>query len=207
MMDVRELIFRSSNKTAFYICGKCGKLYSPKIYACGSTGRHAAARRAAKECCAPRHCACGVEIDNHWTACATCRERHSLERAAIVTDYTGPVQSDQVSGSEWGDGYSSNVAELLEYCDGDKPAYCWPCKPHPLRLDVDSILEHACDDQCEDAFDQIIGADALGAAIDAFNAAQTCVSYYPDHTRVIVLDQERFDALLHPAAPTAEAGQ
>lgn len=197
-MKVRELTFRGEDEAVLYACGECGRVFSPKIYACTDERAHHEARRAAEECCAPRYCACGVEIEKPWTACATCRERHSLERAAIVTDYTGPVQSDQVSGSEWGDGYSSNVAELLEYCDGDKPAYCWPCIASPLRLDLDNILERACDDQHEDASDEIVGADALGKAIDAFNAAQTCVTYYLDRTSVIVLDQERFDALLHP---------
>lgn len=206
-MNVRELIFKGGNDTALYACGKCGKLYSPKIYACRTTGQHEAAQRAAEECCAPRHCACGVEIESPWTACATCRERHRLERATIVMDHTGPVQSDQVSGSEWGDGYSSSVNALLVYCDIHHPAYCWPCTPNPLHLDVDHILESACDDQHEDAADQIVGVDDLAQAIDAFNAAQSCVTYYPDYTRVIVLDQERFDALLHPAAPTAEAGR
>lgn len=202
-MNVKELTLKGGDQTVLYCCGSCGHLFSPRIYACSDADAHAAARRAADECCAPKYCACGKPIEAPWTACATCRERHRLERAAIVTGYTGPVQSDQVYGSEWGDGYSSSINALLEYCDGDQPAYCWPCTPIPLRLDVDQILESACDDQHEDAYDQIIGMDDLAQAIDVFNERQTCISYYPDHTRVIVLDRERFDALLHPAS-TAE---
>lgn len=202
-MKVRELTFKGGDKVLFYACGSCGKLYSPNIYLCREVEQRAAARRAAKECCATRHCACGVEIEKYWTACATCRERHMLERATVITDYIGPVQSDHVEMSEWGDGYSSNVDAMREYCYGDLPAYCWPCKASPLRLDLDSILESACDDQHEGAADQIVGVDDLGKAIDAFNDAQTCITYYPDHTRVIVLDQERFDAIIHPTEGAA----
>ncbi len=198
-MNVRELTFRGKDKTVLYACGQCGRVCSPTIYACQEEEQHTAARQAAEECCAPRYCVCGVEVKDGWTACAPCRERHRLERATVVTDYTGPVQSDQVECGEWAEGYSSSVDALRDYCDGPVPAYCWPCKSSPLRLDLDNILEHACDDQHEDAFEQIVGADELGAAIDKFNEAQTCIAYYPDHTRVIVLNQERFDAILHPA--------
>ncbi|RWR30508.1 hypothetical protein D2T29_12620 [Sinirhodobacter populi] len=205
-MNVRELTFRGEDTPQLYACDVCGSSFSPKIYACADDLAHATARQAAEECCAPRHCACGVEIEKYYTACATCRERNRLKAATIVTDYTGPVQSDQVEGSEWGEGYSSSVDALRNYCDDPAPAYCWPCKASPLRLDLDSILESALDDQHEDAAEQIVGDDELGAAIDKFNAAQTCITYYPDHTRVIVLDQARFDAILHPAPAGAGKG-
>ncbi|MFC3059649.1 hypothetical protein [Paenirhodobacter populi] len=200
-MNVRELTFRGEDKAVLYACGVCGSLFSSKVYACADELAHATARQAAEECCAPCHCACGVVIEKYYTACTDCRERHRLERATIITDYTGPVQSDAVTG-EWGEGYSSDEDTLREYCKGydeKLPAYCWPCKASPLRLDLDSILESALEDQHEDAAEQIVGDDELGAAIDKFNAAQTCITYYPDHTLVIVLDQERFDAILHPA--------
>ena len=30
------------------------------------------------------------------------------------------------------------------------------------------------------------------------NAAQTCVTYHPDYSRIIIIDRERFDALIAP---------
>ena len=193
----RVLVFADTGKTAMFACASCGKCYSTAIYACKEDRAIQEARRGADECCAPRHCACGTEIEKMWTACAPCRERHKLQRATVVTDYKGPVSADGYEGG-WGDGYFENVADLLEACATYKvapPAYCHPCEASPLALDLDRILEGACDDQHENAADQIVGADALDAAIEAFNAAQTCVTYWPITSEVIVLDQEGFAAL------------
>ncbi|MBD3785665.1 MAG: hypothetical protein IE922_01665 [Sphingomonadales bacterium] len=197
-MNIKELTFKGSDQTVLYSCGTCGHLFSPRIYACSDADAHAAARRAADECCTPKYCACGKPIEAPWTACGSCRERLRLEKATVITDYNGPVESDKTRG-EWGEGYSSDVAALIESCaeyDDPVPAYCWPCTSVPLRLDLDRILERACEEQHEDALDQIEGADELQEAIDRFNAAQTCVTYYPDHSRVIVIDQDRFDNIL-----------
>lgn len=197
-MNVRELTFKGEDQAQLYACGACGSIHSPKIYACKDARAHDEARRAAEACCAPRHCACGTEIEKYWTMCHTCRERKKLQAAAIVTDYDGPVHIDGYRGS-WGEGYSGSAAELLEACmdwDEDPPAYCHPCKGSPLRLDIERIIESALDDQHEDAHEQVEGYDELAAAVEAFNEAQTCVTYWCDSNRVIVLDQERFAALV-----------
>ena len=203
----RELVFADTGNTAMFACASCGKCYSTAIYACKEDRAVHEARRAADECCAPRHCACGTEIEKMWTACAPCRERHKLQRATIAPDSGGPVYIDGYRGG-WGDGYFEDVADLLESCETYEvapPAYCHPCTASPLALDTDRILEAACEDQHEDAADQIVGADALDAAIEAFNAAQTCVTYWPVTSQVIVLDQTGFDALIADPASGAAA--
>lgn len=204
MTKVRELTFRGEDKPVLYACGECGSVHSPKIYACREEMAHESARRAAEECCAPRHCACGVRLEGGWTACAPCRERNKLRRAKVVAaaDYDGAVYAEGVTG-EWGEGYSSDLTELLVSCkdfDDPVPAYCHPCHETHLRLDADSILEHALDGMHEDAADQVEDYAGLRQFIADWNEKQHAVSYHPDMSRVIVIDQERFDALISDPA-------
>ena len=203
----RALVFADTGKTAMFACASCGKCYSTAIYACKEARAVQEARRAADECCAPRHCACGAEIEKMWTACEPCRERHKIQRATIAADYVGPVYIEGYRGG-WGDGYFEDVAALIDACglhDVAPPAYCHPCKATPLALDTDRILEAACEDQHEGAADQIVGADALHSAIEAFNAAQTCVTYWAVTSQLIVLDQDAFAALRADPASGAAA--
>lgn len=198
-MNVRELVFRGEDKTALYACGECGKVFSPKAYITKDDVSRSTARRAAEECCAPRHCACGEQIEKYLTACHRCRERSKLRKAQVIdaSGYTGPVYAEH-SGS-WGEGYSADVDDLIEWCDScgkETPAYCHPCTSMPLCLNADSILEMAVDDMHEDAVDQIEAADELVQFIERWNAKQTCIAYFADTKRVIVLDQERFEALI-----------
>lgn len=207
-MNVKEMVFRGEDETKLYACGKCGVCYSPKIYACAEPEAHERARQSADKCCSPVHCSgCGVEVGKPWTACASCREKNRLRRATPIpaADWTDPVEVDGMHG-EWGDGYSSCPAELLVAWQEENwvevgpvppsPAYCWPCTPQDLRLDPESLLERAVDGMHEDAADQIVDADELVAFIEAWNAKQTCLSWYPDYSRVVVLDEARFAALI-----------
>lgn len=208
MGDVRELVFRGDDKTRLYACSDCGKAYSPTIYACRDDLAHEAAKRAAMDCCAPRHCTiCGVEVEQPWTACRPCRERNSLQKCAIIhrAEWTDPVQHDGMAG-EWGEGYSSSVNALLEAWADEHwvkigpqhppPAYCWPCKPSKFEIDPERALESALEEMHEDACDQIVDADEFYDFIEAWNAKQTIITWYPDHSRVIVLDQVRFEHLI-----------
>ncbi|MEX1034786.1 MAG: hypothetical protein WDZ54_02435 [Sneathiella sp.] len=223
-MDIRELTFRGEDKAALYACGKCGQCFSPKIYAATDERSHEAARAAAEKCCvAPTCSVCGVEVGSPWTMCAKHREQAALRRAAVMpaAEWADPVFSDEVSG-DWGEGYSSDVAAMLEHfedemaCVDDRddtyapdppPAYCWPCKPDALRLDPESLLEQAADGHHEDAFDQIEAGDELVAFINAWNAKQTCVSWYPDYKRVVVLDEARFRQLLEDGMRVPREGK
>lgn len=206
-MDVKVLTFKGETDPKLYACGKCGNVFSPKIYACKDDRAHEQARKFAEECCAVRHCACGTELEKGWTACAPCRERNKLKRAKIIDakNYDGAVCAD-VNG-EWDEGYSSSVAAMLQWCeehDEPIPAYCHPCTEQHLRLDAGDLLDQATDGMHEDACDQVVDADSLIAFLKDWNAKQTCISYFEDRTRVIVLDQERFDALITDPNPVTQ---
>lgn len=200
-MNVKELIFRGEDETKLYACGGCGRAYSPKSYAALYNLAHEAAQSAAEDCCAPRCCReCGVEVENYRTMCRPCGDLVRLRKAKPIPErqWTDPVECEGVPGG-WGDGFFRDIDDLLESCEDHEvevPAYCWPCTAKPLALDPDQLLEHAVDDMHEDAMDQIEAADELVAFIEAWNAKQTCRSWCPDMSRVVVLDRGRFDALL-----------
>lgn len=201
-MNVKELVFRGEDETKLFACGKCGACYSPKCDG-GTDG----ARAKAEQCCGPKLCQCGNELDGYWTKCADCRaaeahakERETLRKADVIgmCDYHDPVYCNGALG-DWEDGYSSSVGALIDaYEDEDEPlpAYCHPCTPQYLRLDAESILESATDDMHEDAADQIVGADEVFAFCKSWNKKQTCATWYPDNTRVIILDTALFAELI-----------
>ena len=190
-----------------YGCVKCGKLYSPTIYAVREDVAKQAAIQAAQRCCGPKSCQrCGGELDHpSYTACRPCREVLKLQRATEVEykDCEAPVFSDDVSGS-WGDGYSGEMAELDETCNGEDvemPCYVHPCIANHFKFDPADILDRAHDDHHEDAVDQIEDVEGLFSFFKEWNAKQNMRSYYPDYKKVIVLDRERFDALVSTDTP------
>ena len=198
MVDVRELTFKGEDKTVLFACGKCGKLHSPAIFAVKADLANEAALELATECCKVRVCShCGDEpLHPAWTACKHCSTRLRLERATEVPDYDGPISADGIRG-EWDEGYSSEISAMLEACerDGDDvPSFAWVCNSIPMRIDPDVALESACDNQHDDADREIVDADGLVAFLNEWNAKQTCVSYFPDYSRYVVIDRERFAA-------------
>lgn len=209
MKPVRELVFRGQDRTTLYACGKCGMAHSPKDYGGGDRG-HDQCRAMAEECCVPRRCECGAEAGRYFKACPQCRKRDALRSAKQIPadDYDGPIYAEGISGS-WGEGYSPDLETMLDdyQCAGlGVPSYVHPCVSKPLRLDAADILESATCDMHEDACEQIVDAGELSAFIEKWNAKQTCVSWFPDMQEVIVLDQERFDAMINGTIERREDG-
>lgn len=123
-----------------------------------------------------------------------------MRKAEVIkaSEYHDAVYLDGAHG-DWEDGYSSNIDALIEaYEDAGEPlpTYCYPCNPQYLRIDAETIIEQATDDMHEDARDQVIDERALFTFCDEWNKKQTCASWYPDSSRVIVLDDDEFAALI-----------
>ncbi|MDB6178957.1 hypothetical protein PAF17_15810 [Paracoccus sp. Z330] len=126
-----------------------------------------------------------------------------LAKATVIdaTEYKGPVSAK--CNGEWGEGYSTDIGAMIESChDAGEPvpAYCHPCTCRPLKIDPVNLLENATDDMHEAAADQVVDADELVAFITAWNKKQTCVTYYEDWSRVIIIDQLAFDDIMNRAA-------
>ena len=203
-MNVRELVYKGEAAPQLYACGKCGQAFSPRLSACRDDAAHDCARRLASNCCAPQYCDCGAALKKYRTSCEPCSLRKSLKRAKVIDaqSYSGAVCAS--GEGEWGNGYSSDISAMLEWCEENEeaaPAYCHPCNSRKLLLDAEGILDNAVSDMHEESHNHIVDADELHSFLDVWNAKQTDIAYYEDQSRVIILDNERFLALIEGPSP------
>lgn len=121
-----------------------------------------------------------------------------LSNAEWVAQGNDPVWCPFDRG--WEDGFFTSIEAYLEWeadqvADGeleesDRPNFLWATKSHGLDIDVDRILENACDEMFDNARERLQGVEELTAAIDVFlEKNESCLSYEPDFSRVIVLDR------------------
>lgn len=119
------------------------------------------------------------------------READILEKAEIITDYTGPVYLDGVRGSAMGEGYFRDVEELagsLDFLEGQRPAFAHCCVERGFSLDIESILEDATQEMYEDCYDDLNGLDELQQAIDTFNQANESIKTWEcDNKRKVAI--------------------
>jgi len=188
------------------------------VYYCSECKCVAKTKERADECCAPYLCTgCGVELPrkNYRTVCSTCsaereREREAARFAAAekVAEWDGWLYSDEIQG--YNDGYYANVEELIEYIEDNTPEagemsemdeeelaeiptlpeYLWTCDEERFAtVSLDSIMDTIADDGYEDFdTDDLKGTAELGAALEAFNAANAhIVSYSPNYKKVLIL--------------------
>lgn len=88
--------------------------------------------------------------------------------------------------------YYSELEDLEYDCEDDElamPKYVYGTYRISIGLDIDNILESACDELFEDAVDSLDGIDELNSAIDKFTKlnANNTATYYPDYKLVILL--------------------
>jgi hypothetical protein len=176
-------------KPVLYACGKCGKVHSPRIYACGDALAHETARKAAEDCYDCREhneCStCGAECPKGWTACEDCRRTKRFNEAVEVDDDGGPYFEFD------GDRMYNELADAAE----DGVEWVTPSTETYPRLSADNILENLLDDMHEDAsVDDLDATKVFRAAVDAFNEAQTTRTFWADMKRRIRVPT-RTDAL------------
>jgi hypothetical protein len=117
-----------------------------------------------------------------------------LEKAELVPDYDGPVYCEGVPGGSFGDGYFSDVSELAETLDNEedqsgRPEFAFCCTEHPFPfINLSGILESACDDMDEDAYERLDGVEELEAACAAFTEANKgVISWYEDRKHKVAV--------------------
>jgi hypothetical protein len=169
------------------------KLHASYIYACRLEDGKKSARHAAMICCKRHHCKdCGVETDHFETICRTCLAK-ALLREDEVVQWDGECQV-----WDGDDGWYPSPEEAADCSDGET-FHVFPCEFKKIRLDEERVAETLCDDHHEDMGDYL-GSDPdalkLFSAIKAFNENTTLGSWYPIPGKVIVIDQEKFDAYL-----------
>lgn len=212
MTNVKALTFQGEDIIKAYVCGDCGKHWAAETRGFTEMNTEDRGHQYADQCCKSRLCyTCGTPVS--WLGdCHDCIDTKRAAKAQVV-DYDGEsyVFSDFYDSN---DGYADSISDMIggikddfEGCfcvkhpDGHEchhieqilPPYVHPCREIPFFIDAESVLESALDEHHEDADSQLVGVDALFSAIEAFNAKQTVKSYYPDYSKVIILDQKKFE--------------
>lgn len=176
---VRILVFADDpeQKPRMYVCAKCGNGTSPKIFAANEQRQHECAREAAENCYTCKthnNCQdCGAECSKHWLVCSECRIKRQIAKRAHVA----PDTFDECFTLD-GDNMYYSPLEAAE--DGHE--WVVPAKPlEHFEIDLGSVLESMLERHYEDAcVEDLKGLDALAAAVEAFNKAQTGGSFFPD---------------------------
>jgi hypothetical protein len=174
------------------------------ISMCGACGRLSTDFGISEKCCTCH--GCGQPREHPRTGdtfiCGPCerkrradREAAAMEKAVLAPGYAGPVFYEGLTGS-YGDGCFSDVEELAERLgDGDSelPEFAFCCKALPYcRLNLEQIVESACEETEVDEAPDLVGIEELQAAVDAFNTA---------NARQIVWVEDRSRKVAMPAKP------
>ncbi len=150
--------------------------------------RHIWDKEAAEGCCKPYHCEdCGIETPRYWLVCESCRTKRQYEKAEKLTKWDGWVCWE---GHGCDDGYFPSIYELLNYCtdeDIDPPRWVFVCKKTEHRICVDNVLDQMLDDAHEGAADNLVDVQELYDFVEAWNAKQDIITYYPDYGKVLLL--------------------
>lgn len=195
-MKATEL-FRDGGKPAgIYFCAKCRRVHVEKS--------------GAENCCAPEKCSsCGIVLNEEnrarYKQCNGCtevrrtkKEIDTLRNAEIIQKPTHSyIHTYDAIGRN--DGFME-LCELYDEVESEGmtlPCYVFDCKEeHWDGLDADNIIENALSDWFEDAQDHIVDIEQLRDFLTVWNKKQTLCQYGEDQSRIIVLDQERFNALI-----------
>lgn len=180
--EPKVLIFADDpeKKPRLYACPTCGSLHSPMTYLAREDRQHEAAREAARDCytCKTHNTCtyCGAECSKSFTSCESCRYQRKLDAAEEIPDDGGPYCAFD------GDTYFTEMEEAqdagLEWVS--------PCTISYPKIDADSVLENLLDDMHEDAsIDDMDGVDEFYRAVEKFNKAQRCQSWFGDVKRKI----------------------
>ena len=168
-MEAFELLLPDGQPSGVFACDRCK-------FTCKARGY-------AESCCSCSRCGQPLEsAERKWghghmhDACfAVDRQEQDAEREAKaekVEAWDGWVFTEGGGGQN---GYFSDLDEYMAHCEaeGVRPEFVWTADEVAFPgLDLEHILEGLAEEMnYEDAGDNIVGTEALGAAIEAFNAA------------------------------------
>lgn len=195
-MKATELFLDGGKPAGIYFCAKCRRVHVEKS--------------GAENCCAPEKCSsCGIVLNEEnrarYKQCNGCtevrrtkKEIDTLRNAEIIQKPTHSyIHTYDAIGRN--DGFME-LCELYDEVESEGmtlPCYVFDCKEeHWDGLDADNIIENALSDWFEDAQDHIVDIEQLRDFLTVWNKKQTLCQYGEDQSRIIVLDQERFNALI-----------
>jgi hypothetical protein len=176
-----------------YACRKCRMVVSsPESHGDGAA-EYAAAH------CEPPACECGLPVPKGRINCDACAaaERWMRDAARFVKakridarSYGGPVfdPEEQTGNGGYHASLDDLLAELEDVDDDARPFFVHPCDEKRPQLDADDVIDRLQEDYHEGAVFE--GVDLLQQILDAWCESQSVVTWVPDESRVIVINEE-----------------
>jgi hypothetical protein len=123
------------------------------------------------------------------------KEQANYNKAIKVNIEDVPPEHVEMLYSEsygYNDGYFNEFEELIDFCkdaEVEIPEYVWSTTKMTLSMDAASIIENACEELHEDAYQNINGEKELQEFLDAWCAKQSGTdSYMVDYKYAIKVD-------------------
>jgi len=187
-MNEKPLVKQDDTEIVAWYCGKCGIVTDTE-------GK-------AAQCCKPYACShCGRKTPRYRLICSSCshdirnkKERERFEKAEkiLAADYgEEPVFYDDAC-------VMGGIESVIESCEDDgidPPRYVWATSSRYFKLDLDDLLESALERFQEDADERyytehdLVGIDALRAAVAVFNEQQGGLRLYFEDGRAVDLGE------------------
>lgn len=84
-----------------------------------------------------------------------------------------------------------------EYFNNEVPKVLWCCKEEKIKLDAGDIVEYACEDLHEDAYQRVDGMNELQKFLDEWCSKQSgTITYYPDYKEYVEVTRGLFNGVL-----------
>jgi hypothetical protein len=187
---------------ALLVTSKIPEGDTPNAFACTVCGKVWAKAEWVADCCKQYFCqVCGKKTRKFYNECDEHRRIRQLLTAPRIDKetYEGYVFSEEHGGGDE-DSYYPTLQDFLEYCydEGIEPVYVYTCEPNKWQgVDVDRVLE-SLEDHYDDASSDVVAEQELRDFATQWNAKQNIVTYHYINS-VIVLDEEKFQAMLYEA--------
>lgn len=142
---------------------------------------------------------CGDSTLRYRKLCESCYLEGKIKEGT-VTIHNGPydcmlhTESDEYFCDEW-EVMDHLYDKFLDECISKLPKYAYLTEPTLFELDAYSIVEHACEELFEGAFDHISREEIkeLQSTLDNWvDKVGMSPTYYPDYTKVIELPWDEF---------------
>lgn len=164
-------------------CGGTGWLYNKKhgyIQAC--TVCYSGIIHLCPLCGEPKR---GLCMNKECRAIRDAENEEKVLSKAIKAEYKDvPLEYKEMLYSEsygYNEGYFTDIDEFIDYCednDIEVPKYVWSTTKTELSIDAGNIIENACEELHEDAYQNITNENELQEFLDTWCAKQTGTDTY-----------------------------
>ena len=192
-MEAKKLVYEGETEARAWVCTRCGWIHNQEA--------------AAEGCCKCR--TCGTPLPKmgspQYGNCDEClkrrRELHPWELAKKAERL--PIGSFEMLSHPFREHFVrvEELDELVEY--EDLPPFMFGTEMRRVALDIESILDAGLDDHHEDAEWDATGE--LEEFLKGWNAKQRDRTYDEVQDKIVVLDEEKFEAKIAELLTQAEA--